>query len=167
MGVFTENGSLKHWNIVANGIAGRLKANGDKLFYIKDHLGSTRAVVNETGGVVESHDYYPFGLQMPGRSFLATSTATKEKFTGKELDGEIGLYYIVWRRYDPATGRWLSVDPLAGKYPSLSPYNYVANNPLKFIDPDGEAISVAIGGGIVIGAVELTVLALTSVCRFS
>ncbi len=47
------------------------------------------------------------------------------------------------RYYDPQTGRWLSVDPLAGKYPSLSPYNYVANNPLKHIDPDGRKIVYA------------------------
>lgn len=44
------------------------------------------------------------------------------------------------RYYDAATGRFLQVDPLASKYPSLSPYNYCANSPLIFIDPDGKKI---------------------------
>lgn len=74
----------------------------------------------------------------PGFSFDC-SLANTHKFTGKELDSEtgLGLYYFGARYYDPAIGRWLSVDPMADKYPFLSPYNYVANNPLNIIDPDG------------------------------
>ena len=133
VGVFDENGLLKHWNIVAGGVAGRVESGG-KLYYLKDHLGSTRALVNETGAVVESHDYYPFGLQMPGRSFPAANTATKEKFTGKERDTETGLDYFGARYYDPSIGRWLSVDP-AGQH--FSPYLYGSNNPINRIDLDG------------------------------
>jgi RHS repeat-associated protein len=51
-----------------------------------------------------------------------------------------GLYYYGARYYDPGVSVWLSVDPLAHKYPSLSPYVYVANNPINAIDPDGRRI---------------------------
>jgi RHS repeat-associated protein len=54
---------------------------------------------------------------------------TPYKFNGKELDADTGLYYYGARYYDPKTSIWLSVDPLAEKYPSISPYAYVANNP--------------------------------------
>ncbi len=140
VGLFTENSSLTYWNIVTNGTAGRLKTNGDKVFYIKDHLGSTRAVANESGTVVESHDYFPFGLRMPGRSFM--SGGTKELFTGMELDAETGLIHIVWRRYDPVIGRWLSVDRLDQYH---SPYVYVGNNPFRFSDMFGLASDDTIG----------------------
>jgi RHS repeat-associated protein len=46
------------------------------------------------------------------------------------------------RIYDTRLGRWLSVDPKQAKYPSLSPYNFVANSPLILVDPDGEKIIV-------------------------
>ncbi len=62
------------------------------------------------------------------------------KFNGKELDALSGLYYYGARFYDPVVGNWLSADPLTEKYPSLSPYNFVANNPLIYIDPDGRTI---------------------------
>ncbi|QTY26799.1 RHS repeat-associated core domain-containing protein [Flavobacterium sp. CS20] len=62
------------------------------------------------------------------------------KFTGKELDEETGLYYFEARYYQPSWSVWLSVDPLAEKYPSISPYAYVANNPINAIDPDGREI---------------------------
>ncbi len=59
------------------------------------------------------------------------------KFNGKELDAETGLYYYGARYYQPQISRWLSVDPLAEKYPGWSPYNYTANNPVMLLDQDG------------------------------
>ena len=58
-------------------------------------------------------------------------------FTGKEKDSETGYYYFGARYYNPDLSLWLSVDPMADKYPSLSPYNYCAWNPMKLVDPDG------------------------------
>ena len=58
-------------------------------------------------------------------------------FTGKEKDSETGYYYFGARYYNPDLSLWLSVDPMADKYPSLSPYNYCAWNPMKIVDPDG------------------------------
>lgn len=59
-------------------------------------------------------------------------------FTGKEKDAESGYHYFGARYYDcEALMGWLSVDPMADKYPSMSPYNYCAWNPVKLVDPDG------------------------------
>ncbi|WP_405375402.1 RHS repeat-associated core domain-containing protein, partial [Pseudobutyrivibrio sp.] len=59
-------------------------------------------------------------------------------FTGKERDEETGYHYFGARYYwsSVLTG-WLSVDPMADKYPSISPYSYCAWNPMKLVDPDG------------------------------
>ena len=65
------------------------------------------------------------------------------RFSGKELDQETGLSYFGARYYDPKYSFWLSVDPLAEKTPSWSPYVYAMNNPINMIDPDGRyAVSV-------------------------
>ncbi len=135
-----ENGAVEYWNILANGVVGRYEpGSGSKFYYLKDHLGSTRAVVNASGTVVEAHDYYPFGLLMPGRDYQS-GERTKELFTGKERDGETGLDYFGARYYWAAGGRWWSVDPLLEKYQSFSPYIYSANNPTSYIDTDGKKI---------------------------
>ena len=64
-----------------------------------------------------------------------------QTFTGKERDSETGFSYFGARFYDSdlMTG-WLSVDPMADKYPGLSPYNYCAWNPIRLVDPDGREI---------------------------
>ena len=64
-----------------------------------------------------------------------------QSFTGKERDSETGFSYFGARYYDSdiLTG-WLSVDPMADKYPSLSPYAYCGWNPIKLVDPDGRMI---------------------------
>ena len=59
------------------------------------------------------------------------------KFTGKEEDPETGLIYFGARYYDAAVGIWHGVDPLAEKYANYNPFNYVLNNPIKFVDPTG------------------------------
>ena len=78
-----------------------------------------------------------------GRSDTETSLK-RYKYVGKERDEETGLYYYGARYYAPWIGRWTAVDPLAEKYKNLSPYNYVENAPLKFIDPDGKGPEEAI-----------------------
>ena len=61
-------------------------------------------------------------------------------FSAKERDTETGLSYFGSRYYSSDLSIWLSVDPMASKYPSLSPYVYCADNPVKLVDPNGEEI---------------------------
>ncbi len=63
--------------------------------------------------------------------------ATSYRFNAKEYDAETGNYYYGARYYDPKFSIWLSVDPLAGEFPHLTPYNFTENNPINLIDPDG------------------------------
>jgi RHS repeat-associated protein len=101
-----------------------------------DMLGSTRAVV-EAAAIAESYDPEPWGLFMPGRTL---GSGTKEGFTGKERDSESGLDYFGARLYMGAVARWTGIDPLAEKHPEWSPYNYVLNNPIALLDPDGRQL---------------------------
>mgnify|MGYP006428865649 CR=1 FL=1 len=109
LAVVDEEG-FSHFNIVGNATEGRLEPKEDtRRYYLKDHLGSTRAVIDKHGEVLETHGYYPFGAQMPGRQFTA-GTPTKEQFTSKERDAETGLDYFGARYYLSAYGRWNGVD---------------------------------------------------------
>lgn len=106
---------------------------GGTEYYVSDHLGSPRVLLAESGSVETTMDYWPYGSMQ-----LQTSTGdTRFKFTGHERDGESNLDYMLARMYDPGMGRFMQRDPLADKYPHLSPYVYVGNNPLIYWDPDG------------------------------
>jgi RHS repeat-associated protein len=94
--------------------------------------------------VLRQNDYYPFGMQMPGRTFTVGSSY-RYGFNGKENDNEVknkegSQQDYGMRIYDTRLGRWLSVDPLAAKYPFASPYNYALNTPIQAIDPDGKDV---------------------------
>ncbi|RMG43055.1 MAG: hypothetical protein D6732_00495 [Methanobacteriota archaeon] len=116
--------------------------NGSSYYYLTDHLGSIRVIVDESGNVVGYTDYYPFGMAMPGR-VMSNLSNDFYKYNAKQLDDDYGLNWhdYGWRPYDAEIGRWVRVDPLAEKYPSLSAYVFVANNPLNLIDPNGEYIT--------------------------
>jgi RHS repeat-associated protein len=115
-------------------------------YYLKDHLGSIKMILNSSGGVDSYNDYYPYGMQMPGRNSTADADG-RYKFTSKELDAETNDYYFGKRYYDGWKGQWGQVDPLEDNYPGWSPYNYVEDNPITGIDPNG----MQDGGGGILG----------------
>ena len=112
----------------------------DSYFYHPDHLGSSSLITSGSGDLVQHIQYVPFGeVFVEERN---TTWSTPYKFNGKEQDEETGLCYYGARYYDPRTSVWLSVDPLAEKYPNVGSYVYCVNNPVKYIDPDGKDIAV-------------------------
>ena len=77
---------------------------------------------------------------MPGRNYSIANTNYRYGFNGKEKDNSTGNdnYDFGARIYDGRIGRWLSTDSKTSRYPGFSPYVYSGNNPISFIDPDGE-----------------------------
>ena len=116
------------------------RSDGVKMhrYYVRDYLGSVRAVFDLYGNLEQTNDYNVTGI--PSSRHLGN--ADVHKHTGKEFQGFNGLawYDNNARYYDPILGRFTSQDPLAEKYPWLSPYNHCANNPLKYVDPSGKII---------------------------
>ena len=105
-------------------------------YYVCDHLGSVRAVVGETGTVEHQYGYYPFGaLHSKGTAWKTQ----RYKFCGKELDQMHGINLSDFgaRWYDPLLGRFTTIDPMAEKYYSTSPYAYCGNDPVNVFDHDG------------------------------
>ncbi|MDG1146297.1 MAG: RHS repeat-associated core domain-containing protein [Flavobacteriales bacterium] len=116
-------------------------------YHLNDHLGNMRLAfsdrnqdgeINHQTEVLQVRDYYPFGQpHVP----LGLQIGLKDKylFNGKELQEDFGLYQYDYgaRSYDPQLARWFSVDPLAHLREWVSPYNFVQNNPINRVDPDG------------------------------
>jgi len=115
-------------------------------YYLYDHLGNTRVTYMPVGynatnnymlnEILYIADYFPYGKVL--REYV---NGDKERYltTQHERDNETGLDYRGARYYDSDVARFLSLDPLASDYPSLSDYSYVAGNPIIFIDPDGRS----------------------------
>ena len=103
-------------------------------YYLQDHQGNNRVVLNQNGTVEEVNHYYPFG-----GLFASSTNVQPYKYNGKELDTKNGLNWYDYgaRHYDPALGRFTTVDPMAGEDYTTSPYGYCGNNPTNFIDPSG------------------------------
>lgn len=130
-----------------------------KRYEMSDHLGNVTVVFSDLKGatitssvanfitVEDYHNYYPFGMAMPGRNAL-NPELYRYGFNGMEKDDEIkgkgNSYDFGARVYDPRLGRWLSLDPLMAKYPNLSPFNLCNNNPIAFKDMDGKDFELVI-----------------------
>ena len=103
-------------------------------YYLKDHLGNNRVVVNTNDSIEQVNHYYPYGGLMAGS---IGGDAQRYKYNGKELDRMHGLD---WMDYG---ARWMNgltfttPDPKAWDYTDVSPYAYCHNNPVNRIDPDG------------------------------
>ena len=113
--------------------------DGKYHYYLKDHQGNNRVVVDEEGTVEEVNDYYAFGGLM---STSSRQSVQPYKYNGKELDRKGGLDWYDYgaRMYDAALGRFMKTDRFSEKYVSLSPYQYGANNPVNNIDVNGDSL---------------------------
>ena len=109
-------------------------SDGKYHYYLKDHQGNNRVVINQSGTVEEANHYYPFG-----GVFASTGNTQPYKYNGKELDAKKGLNWYDYgvRMYDAALGRFATVDPSAENYFNTSLYAYCGNNPISRIDPTG------------------------------
>ncbi|MDW8274087.1 MAG: RHS repeat-associated core domain-containing protein [Chitinophagales bacterium] len=144
---------------------------GRKSYELKDHLGNVTVVVSDakeatTGSVITGYHaytesythYYLFGMVMPGRSY--NSGEYRFGFNGQEKDDEVkgngNSYDFGARLYDARLGRWWSVDKKQNLYVPISTYVFVLNNPIIFIDKDGNVVVDKDGNLIVISKDEKT-----------
>jgi len=109
----------------------QISASGTPLYYHQDQLGSTRAMTNGSGNVVATYLYDAYG-----NVISSTGTVSNPlQFAGAYSDAESGLLYLRARYYDPASGSFLTEDPLS----ALQPYAYAGDSPLNLVDPSGLA----------------------------
>jgi RHS repeat-associated protein len=111
-------------------------------YFITDHLGSTRVIVDNTGIIKGQYNYYPFGKQWEDVNLMANTN--RYTFSGKEKQTVKNLGYLDFgnRMYDSEIGRWFVIDRFAEKYYSLSPYSYAALNPVNNIDVNGDSVRI-------------------------
>lgn len=136
-GIHYESGALK---FVTTGL-GRVVRNSPTdysyEYTLTDHLGNGRVYFDINGGAarkIQETDYYAFGLDIQKS---VSGVENKCQYNGKEKQDQEKMYDYGARFYDPVIGRWNVIDPLAELSRRWSPYNYVVNNPLRNIDPDG------------------------------
>jgi len=131
----TDSGAVTKY-VHANGMRiARIAPSGAVEYYLGDHLGSTRKVLDASRNTVFSTSYEPFGKP------VASSGSEAYKYTSEKHDDPTGLVYLRARQYDPDVGRFVSADPVLGSLgmpQTLNRYPYVVNNPLKYTDPTGE-----------------------------
>ena len=127
----------------------------DIYYYHINHLGSTSFVTDGNATITQGFLYAPFGeITTEYNINFGNNVIPKYSFNAKELDEETGMYYYEARYYAPPT--FTSRDPMFEKYFWMTPYAYCANNPVKYVDPDGKEIGIppfGIGTSIVTGIV--------------
>ena len=102
---------------------------------VMDHLSSVRTVLDDDGNILSDFSYYPYGLRW---DYNDSPDYEWNRVGALEQDGiQNHIDLMAYRSCDRTTGRFSNVDPAADNYLSISPYAFVANNPLIYIDPDG------------------------------
>jgi RHS repeat-associated protein len=114
------------------------ESSSNTVWHLADHLGTIHDLVGNNGAVVNHYTYDSFGNVVDSMSDATVDT--RYKFTGREFDGETGLYYYRARYYDSEVGRFIGQDPIGFEAKDTNLYRYVENNPTSNIDPSGTVI---------------------------
>jgi RHS repeat-associated protein len=119
------------------------------LWYLPDHLGSVRGIVDSSGQLVDALRYDAFGVLTAESNPSGGEGAAGEggvypgllpRYAGYEWDSALGLYHVGARWHDPSQGRWLSRDPLGFDAGDVNLYRYVFNNAVNVTNPRGEVV---------------------------
>ena len=133
----SRNGDLSLESAAFNGGRFIVTSNGiESHYFVTDHLGSVRAVVNNDGEVIERNDYYPFGMRWNAGEL----SDNRYRYNGKETQSFVNVPYTDYgaRMLDSKYRLgWNGSDPLAEATPGFSPFAFCANNPINRIDPNG------------------------------
>jgi RHS repeat-associated protein len=125
----------------------RQTTSGAVSYFLTDHLGTTRTLTDASGSISGNFGYDSFGNLTSGGT-----PPTRYTFTGREIDSDLGLMYYRARWYGSEQARFMSEDPL-GVTVAPNLYEYVYQNPLKFIDPSGmQAAQAAASGGAAVAS---------------
>ena len=137
---------LAFWNVWGLSNEGKISGDNQRVYYyLKDHLGSIRAVYDNYMNVVSAQDYDAWGYELTNRTF-SNNNDSKYKFTSKERDVESGYDYFGARYYDSRIGRWSQMEPLFDKFITNSPYCYSLLEPIKMKDENGSGPRISIVG---------------------
>jgi RHS repeat-associated protein len=135
---FDDGGSLETrylYGTAIDQLLARVDVSADSIaWYLTDHLGSVRDIVGTTGAVLDHIEYDSFG------NVLAESNpgaGDRFKYTGREWDDAVDLYFYRARYYDPAIGRFISEDPVGFGGGDANIYRYVGNGVMSATDPSG------------------------------
>ena len=122
---------------------GGLGVSYSHIWYLKDHLGNNRVLADASGNAVALHDYDPYGEEIAVASSSQPyplppgATDSPYLYGGKEWNETTSTYDFEARYLSPSFHRFTTMDPLAEKYYSISPYAYCAGNPVNLVDPSG------------------------------
>jgi RHS repeat-associated protein len=134
------NATQKEYTTTTQDVYGDLVSefnNTNTFFHAYDGLGSTDALVDQTGAVADRYAYRAFGLEVQTPPDSGDSPHTWVGRKSYRLDLETSLYFLDARYYDPATGRFVSEDPLGFQQPDPNLFRYAGNNPVYATDPSG------------------------------
>jgi RHS repeat-associated protein len=130
-----------------------------------DHLGSTNAVTDQNGGLVQLMDYYPYGATRIATSTYPTNE--KRQYVGQFSDAQTNLNYLNARFYDSSRGQFTSEDPVFWGNPkdqdlqnpqSLNSYSYANDNPITNKDPSGNVSIAALYAVVILLAIAVAAL---------
>ncbi len=152
-----NSGQLEYINTAEGYIEPDGNQNFTYTYQYKDQTDNIRVSFADADGngipdaIKEEKNYYPFGLQWQHPNLVIRGRKHNYGYGSRE---EIEAFGLNWnyhdtRMYDPALVRWNGIDPLAEKYKSWSPYNYVIGNPILFNDPDGRKPTWTVKGNTI------------------